>query len=207
MLGTATWRSIKRRWWGWRARLSLPSLLAGNDERKIISLVAATNGGIAILIISVLAWLIDVPLLFPALGPSAFVLFSSPFAPGAAPRSVIMGHFSGIIAGFAVWYGVTLVFGQPVSLEAGGWSLFVSASLALAATSVLLVRLSCPHPPACGTALIIALGAATTWSALLAMATGVFLLTAQAVVMHRIANVSTPTWSPRQTTLVPGPDA
>jgi CBS-domain-containing membrane protein len=172
-------------------------LLAGGDERKVISVVAATNGGIAILIIGALAWIIDLPLLFPALGPSAFILFSSPFAPAAAPRSVIMGHFSGIITGYMVWNGATLVFGHPVSLEAGGWSLFISASLALAATSVLLVWLSCPHAPACATALIIALGAANNWSALLGMAAGVALLTAQAVAMHRIINVSTPTWSPR----------
>ncbi len=35
----------------WRARLSIPSLLAEYDERRIISIFAAVNCGIAILII------------------------------------------------------------------------------------------------------------------------------------------------------------
>ena len=177
--------------------MSIPSLLAGTDERKVISLVAAVNGGIAILVISALAWLIDLPILFPALGPSAFLLFSSPFSAAAAPRSVIVSHFAGIGAGLAVWHLVSLLCGQPVSLALGGWPVLASASLALATTCVLLVRLSAPHAPACATGLIIALGLANDWLALLGMATGVVLLTAQAVAMNRIAGVSTPTWSPR----------
>jgi hypothetical protein len=70
---------LKRHLLIWRARLSVPSLLAGRDEGRVVSWVAAINGGLAILVISVLAWLIDLPLLFPALGPSAFLLFSNPF--------------------------------------------------------------------------------------------------------------------------------
>lgn len=194
MLETARRLSFRRRLLAWRARFSIPSLLACRDERKVISLIAGINGGIAILIISVLAWLIDLPLLFPALGPSAFILFSSPFSPAAAPRSVVMGHFTAIIAGFAVWHLLTFVTGEPVSLEQGGWPVFASASLALATCCLLLVWLSCPHAPACATALIVALGAANGWSELLGMATGVLLLTVQAVTISRIAGIKMPIW-------------
>ncbi|HUU84852.1 MAG TPA: HPP family protein [Phycisphaerae bacterium] len=171
--------------------------MAGSDERRVVSIVTAANGGIAILIIGLLAWLVDLPLLFPALGPSAFILFFSPFSPAAAPRSVILGHFAAITAGFTVWHLVSLAWGEPVFLERTGLPVFVSASAALAVTCVLLARLSCPHAPACATALILALGAASDWTALLGMATGVLLLTAQAVLMHRVANVNIPTWTPR----------
>jgi CBS-domain-containing membrane protein len=181
----------------WRARLSIPSLLAGSDERRVLSLAVAVNGGTAIFIISALAWLLDLPLLFPALGPSAFILFSRPFSVAAAPRSVILGHSSAIVAGYAIWGCVSLVTGKAVHMEAGGLPVFASASLALALTCVLLVSLSCLHAPACATALIIALGAANGPTAFVGMAIGVVLLTAQAVVMHRIANVKAPVWSPR----------
>ena len=197
MLGTVPQRSFRQRLVTWRARLSIPSLLSGSDERRVVSLIAAVNGGVAIFVISVLAWVVDLPFLFPALGPTAFLLFSSPFSPASAPRAVIVGHFSSMVAGFTVWQLITLVCGQPVTPEVGGWPVLASASLALGATCVLLVRLSCPHAPACATGLIIALGVANDWSALLGMAAGVVLLTAQAIVINRIAGVAVPTWSPR----------
>lgn len=191
-------RSIKRRWSNWRARTSLPALLAGADERKVISLFAAVNGGVAILIISVLAWLANLPLLFPALGPSAFLMFSKPFSPDSAPRSVVVGHFAGMTSGFVTWHLASLLFGKPISPEVEGWPTFACAALALAATCVLLVRLSCSHAPACATALIVALGAAGDASALLGIGVGVLLLTAQAILFTRLAGVSMPTWAPRR---------
>lgn len=197
MFGMTRTLSLRRRLLTWRARWSIPSLLAARDERRLISLVAATNGGIAILIISVLARVVDLPLLFPALGPSAFILFSSPFSRAAAPRSVILGHLSAIAAGVAIWHFVTMICGEPVSLDMSGWPILASASLALAVTCILLVWLACPHAPACATALIIALGAANGWSDLLGMASGVVLLTAQAILISRIAGINVPIWFPR----------
>lgn len=187
-----------RRWlWRWRTRLSIPTLLARFEERKVLSAVAAVNGGTAILILTMIAWLVDLPLLFPALGPSAFILFSSPFSPAAAPRSVIVGHFAGITVGYLTWRLVSLASGQYVSLEAGGWPVLACASIAMALTCVLLVSLRCPHAPSCASALIVAVGATDGWVPLLAMAAGVMLLTAQAVLISRLAGVRIPLWSPR----------
>ncbi len=193
-----TQRLRLRRWWmRWRARLSIPSLLARCDERKVISVVAAVNCSVSILILTALAWLVELPLLFPALGPSAIILFSRPFSPAAAPRSVILGHFVGIAVGCVTWWLVSAATGDPVSLETGGWPVLASASLAMAATCALLVCLTCPHAPACASALITALGAADGWVPLLGMAGGVVLLTVQAALISRLAGVSTPIWSPR----------
>ncbi|MEE9296387.1 MAG: HPP family protein, partial [Phycisphaerae bacterium] len=139
----------------------------------------------------------DLPILFPALGPSAFILFSSPFSPAAAPRSVIMGHFVSIAVGYATWCLVSFASGHPVSLDTGGWPVLASASLAMAASCVLLICLACPHAPGCATALITALGAANSWVSLLGMMAGVVLLTVQAVLFSRLAGVNVPLWSPR----------
>jgi CBS-domain-containing membrane protein len=192
-------RRVRLRGWlsGWRARLSIPSLLAAYDEREVVPLVAAVNGMVAISVITLLAWLVDLPLLFPALGPSAFILFSSPFSHSAAPRSVIGGHLTGIAVGYATWRLVTLACGRPVCLETGGWPVLASASTAMALSCVLLVRLGFPHPPACGSTLIAALGAADAWVPLLGMVAGVVVLTLQAVLISRLAGVSTPIWSSR----------
>ena len=87
------------RWSFWRARLSVPFLLAHGDEKQVISVFTAVNGGLTILIISLLAWLCDLPLLFAALGPTSFILHSAPLSIQAAPRSIILGHFIGISCG------------------------------------------------------------------------------------------------------------
>lgn len=189
--------SMKTRWLIWRARSSLPGLLAHFDERKVVSLAAGFNGGMAILVIGLAAWLTDLPLVFPALGPSAFVLFSAPLTAAAAPRSVIIGHLTALASGACVWHLMSYLTGGPISMQTGGWSLFCGAALALALTCLLLVRFRCPHPPACATALVVALGAVTHWYDLLFMAVAVVCLTVQAVVMNRLSGLPVPTWSPR----------
>jgi len=190
--------SLKARCLTWRARFSTPALLTRFDEDKVVSLVTAVNGGLAILTISFFAWLTDLPLLFPALGPSAFILFGTPLSPAAAPRSVILGHLSTMAVGFVVLHVVRSAVSGPVSMEADGWALFASASLAMAASCLLLVRLSCPHPPACASGLVIVLAGVTGWQELLFMALAVVWLTMQAVAMNRFAGLPMPLWSARR---------
>ncbi len=189
--------SLKRRLTVWRAYLSIPTLLASADERSVVSAVAALNAAIAILTIGGLAWALDMPFVYPALGPTAFILFASPFSRAAAPRSVIIGHGSAIICGWVSWHVVSFLSGQAVSPTTQDVPLFVSASLALALTCILLVRLACPHAPACASALIVAVGAASDWLTVLGMALGVVLITAEAVVISRLAGVNVPLWLPR----------
>ncbi len=196
MLHSTRRLSLKTRWAVWRARYSTVGLLARLDERKAVSLVAAVNGGLAILAIGFFAWITDLPLIFPALGPTAFILFATPTTASAAPRSIILGHFSGMASGWAVWHLMSTVVGGPVSMQTGGWAPAVSASLALAITCGLLVRWSCPHPPACASGLIIALGGVTDWLDVLLMAVAVVWMTVQAVAMNRFAGVPVPIWSP-----------
>ncbi len=181
----------------WRACLSIPNLLASADERSVVSAISAINAAIVILTISGLAWALDMPFVYPALGPTAFILFASPFSRAAAPRSIIIGHGSAIVCGWVSWHVVSFVSGQAVSPTTQGAPLLVSASLALALTCILLVRLRCPHAPACASALIVAVGAAGDWLAVLGMAVGVVLITAEAVLISRLAGVNVPLWLPR----------
>ena len=184
------------RWSVWRARLSIPSLLAHGDEKSVVSVFTAVNGGLTILIISLLAWLCDLPLLFAALGPTSFILHSAPLSIQAAPRSIILGHFIGISCGVGSLLVFSFLGGETITLQSGGAAL-CSASLALAATCYFLVRCSCPHAPACASALVVALGAASTWTAVLCMAAAVVLVTAQAFAVNRLACLPVPLWAPR----------
>lgn len=189
---------FRRRLLGWRASLSIPTLLSRLDERRVSSLITALNAGLGLLTIGLLAWLADLPMLFPALGPSAFILSNSPFSPSAAPRSVVLGHGIGLIIGATTWHVFSALTGEPISIVTGGFAVFGGATLALAATSILLVRFSCPHAPACATALIVAMGAASRWTDLLCMAVSVVLLTTVTRLLGRIGGLNTPTWYPRE---------
>jgi len=189
--------TLKTRWIVWRSQWSMPALLSHLDERKVVSITTAINGAVAIFTIGLIAWLTNLPLIFPALGPSAFILFSKSLAPEAAPRSVILGHWLSLLCGWVSWWGISWIAGHPVGVEAGGWSLFLSASVALALSSLFMIRLSCAHPPACASGLIVALGLFAGWGQVLIMGAVVVWLTFQAVIMNRWSGISSPIWAPR----------
>lgn len=197
MIELLSWTAIRRRIRVWRARLSVPSLLARCDERRVVTVVTAINAVAALLLVSLFARFLELPLLFPVLGPTAFLLFSKPFARSSAPRSVILGHLSAMLIGLICWKLTTWFSGTQIDVSAHGWPVIVSAALALGASCVVLIQLSCPHAPACASALIVAMGGAESWLSLFGMALGVVLLTLQAGLIYRAAGMATPKWSPR----------
>lgn len=186
--------SFRLRWQFLRARLSIPALLSSMDERKVVTTVAALDGAVALLVISVAAWLSGLPLLFPSLGPSAYILYSRPFSPAAAPRSVILGHSLGIACGWFSCVTMTFLFGHSFSLVNPSLALCLSADLAFVLSCLLMMRLSCVHPPAFSTALIVACGGITGWPNLLVMAAAAVLLAYQGVIVHRLFGVHAPLW-------------
>ncbi len=134
-------------------------------------------------------------MLFPSLGPSAFLQFTRPFDQASAPRSIIFGHAIAIAYGWLAWALVSFFIGEPVSIRNPGIALCISANLGLMMMCLGLIHHKCPHAPACATALIVATGAVTGWVDVLVMLGAVIILAYQAVVIHRIAGVPAPLWS------------
>jgi CBS-domain-containing membrane protein len=192
-----TLQRLKLRWRIIRARTSLPALLANHDERSVLSTVCTLNAVVAIALLGFVSWLAGLPLLFPALGPTAFIQYSSPFSPAASPRSVIMGHLIAIGAGHIGW-NVFHTFGIELFGPDAAWVAIAAASLALALTSFLMIRLECAHPPACGTALILALGKMPTLFDMGVMIAAVVLMAAMTSASHRLCGVNAQKWSIRR---------
>lgn len=188
--------TLRSRWMIWRARCSAPVLLSRYDEETAVARLAAVNGGLAILGIGLFAWLTGLPLIFPALGPTAFILFSDPLSPSAAPRSIILGHLIGIGCGYLSWLSVSTLSGDALSVSQGGGAMLCSATVALVGCCVLLVRCRCMHPPACASGLVVALGGVTALPELLWMAGAVGWITLQGSLMNRWSGLPTPTWRP-----------
>ncbi len=190
--------NFKTRWLLLRTRLNLPVLLSKHDETKVISIIAAINGSASILVLGLIAWLTDLPLIFPALGPSSFILFSSPLSKAAAPRNVIIGHISCLIIGFSVWHLLSYASGHNISPQIRNAWFYTSAAVALGISCLVLVRLDCPHPPACASSLVVALGMVTNPVELAIMSGAIVWLAMQGVALNRLAGVKMPVWNIRR---------
>ncbi len=115
-----------------------------------------------------LAWATGQPMLFPSLGPSAYLLATgdNPRAEGA--YHVVGGHAIAAVAGLVTYLafadGLVVVDafedGTPFSAEVG--RLVLSGILAMTLTTLGMLWSNTNHPAACATTLIVALGLMST---------------------------------------------
>lgn len=161
--------------------------------RPRTALYATAGAFVTMALIGAAAVATGQPLLFPSLGPTAFLLFTKPTHPTASPRNTLLGHLIGVLAGMA---GL-LVFDQ---WDEGSSVLHMTAAsagaatLALALTCGAMTLFGLPHPPAGATTLIISLGVLHTPLQLVLVMGSVAVLTLMGGVMNRLAGVPYPLW-------------
>lgn len=164
--------------------------------RKAEALFAFVFGSIALSLLGLLAYLADEPLIFPSLGPTAFLLFHRPTASAACPRNAIQGHLIGVCAGVAA----LAIFGLLSSPDALSTGVTVPRALAagfsLGATGGLMVLLDRGHPPAGATTLIVSLGLLHQPHDLVVLMGAVAILLMLGVLVHRLAGTTYPVWGP-----------
>ena len=175
--------------------LQLPMLTRRYNERRVVAVYVFVNSGVAIAVMAGLAMASSQPFVFPSLGPTAFLLFYSPLAPTAAPRSCFLGHLIGVLAAYLslVLFGLTDV---PPDLFDITPARVGALALALALTLTLMAWLDIPHAPAGATTLIVALGLLRTPEELAILMLAVVVLTAQGFVINRLAGLPFPVWRP-----------
>lgn len=185
---------------GLARRLRVPALQRHHSSVVVLGLFSLVSGVLSIALMAAAAALTRQPLLFPSLGPTAFLLFYTPYAASASPRNTLSGHLIAVLAG----YGALVVFGLG---DAGAAGTHVTAprigaaALSLGVTAAVMVWLRVPHPPAGATTLIISLGMMTRPLQLAVLLLAVVLLIGQGLVINRFAGIAYPLWSPRS-----GPD-
>lgn len=159
----------------------------------VLGLYALLNGLVSIGVMSAAAMATGAALVFPSLGPTAYLLFSDPLGAAAAPRNALLGHAIGVAAGYGalVAFGVAATDAMAVTSGRVG-----AAATSLAVTSGLMVWLRVPHPPAAATTLIVSLGILDRPADLAVLLAAVALLVVQGVVINRLAGVPYPLWSP-----------
>ncbi|HMF23118.1 MAG TPA: HPP family protein [Pseudolabrys sp.] len=178
-------------------RLRLAGLLTYLHPLPVQALYMGVNGFITIALLSLLAFLTGSDFIFPSLGPTAYVFFSTPLAESARPKDAILGHAIGLACGYAA-FRLALEYGQYglANFDHGFyWPKILAAALSLASTATLLVLTRIQHAPACATTLIVSLGILSTPRDLLIIELAVLLLTAQAFVINRLAGLPYPIWN------------
>jgi CBS domain-containing membrane protein len=135
------------------------------------------------------------PFVYPPIGASAFLIFSMPEVPSAAPRNAIGGQVCGVAggAGALAAFGLLHRHGGVADMS-GARAGAIGVSLLLATALMLLFKVS--HPAAGATALMISLGIITSPSEWLELVAAVVLMCAMGVVVNRWAGITYPLWSP-----------
>lgn len=182
--GTGLFRLIR-----FFSRLQLRYLLPRlRHPERVVRFFVFVEGSLALAVLSAAAYYTQFPLLFPPLGPSAFILFRMPMSAAAAPRTIFLSHLSGLAAGFISLY-LGMFFFSPHGVVNPG---VVSAasigvlSLAMGLSSLVMIWLECNHPPATATALIVAMGYITSFVQVLGFIVAVILLITLAFFFNRV---------------------
>ncbi len=153
-----------------------------------MGLFAALNATVALGTITAAAVWTRLPLLFPPLAPSAFILFSTPLAYPAAPRNVILSHTLAVLVGRGV-----LSLAAAVLPTAGlenpdvmNWERAMVLVVVTLVTTGLMLGLRCSHPPAAATGLIAGMGYFGEPLQVLGLICASVVLAAQAFVLNRV---------------------
>jgi CBS domain-containing membrane protein len=177
--------------------LQLKWLLRHFPARVVWAAYVCVNSFVTIALLAALAFFTGSPFVFPSLGPTAYLFFFSPMSEASSPRNAILGHAIGLICGYAA-FKLSGVLGQPGSMHGGiHATTVVAAALSLAATGGLMVLFKVSHPPAGATTLIVSLGIISQPKDLFVIEMAVVLLTAQALMINRLAGVPYPFWRDR----------
>ncbi len=152
------------------------------------ALFQLVGGGLSLGVVATVAHFFASSFLFPSLGPTAFLLLYAPGSRAASPRSTLLGHLIGALAG---WLSLA-VFGlldAPPALVAGvDWPRVGAAALSLGGTSALMVLLDAVHPPAGATTLIVSLGLMPSLWQVPILLGAMLLLIGQALLLNRLFN-------------------
>src|SRR5438067_4800494 len=144
------------------------------------------------------AWLFAEPLLFPSLGATAFLFFETPLAEVGTPRNAIVGHYVAALAAIACLATFGLLDEPSVYVTGMTGPRIAAVALSVALTGGLLRLLRAAHPPAGATTIIVSSGLLVKPGQILAVASGVVLVTAAGWALNRLMGVPAPAWAAGQ---------
>ena len=180
------------------SRLQPGYLLRSRGYPKFLVMIFVfAAGATALGTITIIAYLTDLPLLFPPLGPSAFILFYTPMSISASPRSVILSHTLALAAGLAsLWlFKLFLPHANLTDPTVMDWYRVAVIALSMGVICLMMIAVKCVHPPAAASALIAAMGYLQNTEQILGFIVAVILLVLEGVFFIKvIAGLPYPLW-------------
>lgn len=147
-----------------------------------------------IALIGITGLLLNRPMLFPSLGPTAILFFERGQRPAAWPRNVLIGHGIAICAGWLSLAVFGLINAQPVFTTGITAAYIGSAAMSLGLTAFFKHLFHAPHPPAGATTLIISLGIFHSLFDMGIIAASVVLTTIVGFLLNRLSGGMMPIW-------------
>jgi CBS-domain-containing membrane protein len=158
--------------------------------------VYTAAGSLVVIALSGLwAWLFKEPLLFPSLGATAFLFFETPMAEVGTPRNAVIGHFVAIAAAVASLEAFGIFSDPSVYVEGVTPARIGAVAFSVAITGGVLRLLRAAHPPAGATTIIVSSGLLAKPHQIVAVASGVLLITVAGWGLNRLMGVPAPRWS------------
>jgi CBS-domain-containing membrane protein len=162
-----------------------------------VTLFAVTAGATALGILTIMAYYTKLPLVFPPLAATAFLLFYHPMAQRSCPRNVIISHMVALIAGLSSLILFNGLFPDSNILNAWVmcWPRVGANAMAMGVAFAGMILLRCPHSPAAVTALIASTGYVVKTHHVIGFMAAVFLLVVEAFLLIRIlGGIPYPLW-------------
>lgn len=140
---------------------------------------ATVGEGGLVLALAAVGWATKQPLIFASLGPTAYELVEQPQARSARVYNIIVGHLTGVGAGFLAVY-LLGAWNAPNVLSTGIVSSerLWAATVAVTLTTFLTLILKAGQPAAVATTLLISLGSMQTLRGGIDIVVGVLIITA-----------------------------
>ena len=169
------------------------------STRIVLIVFVLLEGATALGTITMVAYLTNLPLLFPQLGPSAFILFYTPMSMAASPRNCILSHTMAVVAGLFSIRLLAIIFPEAglLNFEVMDWHRVAAITLAMGLISVMMIATQSIHPPAAASALIAAMGYLENPFQLLGILSALVLLVLEAFLFNRLlGGLPYPIWRP-----------
>lgn len=176
------------------ALFRLPAVARRHGRRIVWAVFGFVSAVVSVGLIALAAAWAHQPLVFPSLGPTAYLVFDRPRAVAAAPRNILFGHTLAVACGYLALtlFGLrdTPVHGVHMTLARAG-----AAALSLGLVAGIMLLVAIPHPPAAATTLIVSLGLLTRPAELAALLAAVVVLVVEGLVIDRLVGLDVPLWA------------
>ena len=166
-------------------------------HQLLMALFAILAGALSLGTITIAAVLTDLPLLFPPLAPSAYILFTTPMAVQASPRNVIGAHTLAVLAGLCALQLMQLLQPNAELLNPAvmNWPRVATIALAMALVTALMAMWDCVHPPAAASAMLGAMGYLVEPAQAAGLVAAAILLVLEAILLNRtLGGLPYPLW-------------